>query len=151
MPPTSLPTLGAVSNPLILGQNIVLASQMVQQKPVMPTPSLGSGAMDYSMDCRIYVGSLHYTLGQAEITALFSCFGTIVKFDLSHDPLTGRSKGYAFIEYDNPGKNNSNCLELSFRNDLKLNFHIASAQAATAMDGFELANRKVIIFNIIMS
>jgi len=53
--------------------------------------------------------------------ALFSCFGTITKFDLSHDPATGRSKGYCFLEYADP----------------------AAAQAAMSMDGFEIANRKV--------
>ena len=87
--------------------------------PSIPVQSVAD--KNRAMDSRIYVGSLHYSLGQPEILALFSCFGTITKFDLSHDPLTGRSKGYAFIEFADP----------------------ASAQAATAMDGFELAQRKV--------
>lgn len=112
----------------MLGQNMMIAPPTTVP-PAMPIvaayPAAAAaaqvGTIDRSLDCRIYVGSLHYQLGQPEITALFSCFGNIAKFDLSHDAITGRSKGYAFIEYDNP----------------------TSAQAATAMDGFELANRKV--------
>lgn len=109
----------------MLGQNMMMTPQISVPPTIQPVmaanPAAMQSASDRSLDCRIYVGSLHYQLGQAEICALFSCFGTIAKFDLSHDAITGRSKGYAFIEYDNP----------------------TSAQAATAMDGFELANRKV--------
>ena len=65
--------------------------------------------------------SLHYEIGQAEVLALFSCFGTITKCDMSHDPITGRSKGFCFVEFAD----------------------ISSAQAALAMDGFEVAQRKV--------
>ena len=110
----------------MLGQNIMVTPQITMPPTIQPVMAanpvaMQSATIDRALDCRIYVGSLHYSLGEAEICALFSCFGTIAKFDLSHDAITGRSKGYAFIEYDNP----------------------TSAQAATAMDGFELANRKV--------
>jgi len=71
--------------------------------------------------CRIYVGALHYELSQENIKALFSAFGNITKLDLSREPGTTRSKGFCFIEYDNP----------------------ASAEAAMALNGFELAGRNV--------
>ena len=57
--------------------------------------------------------------------ALFSSFGTITKSEMSIDPITGKSKGFCFIEYSDP----------------------TSAEAAQAMDGFELAGRKVSINN----
>ena len=104
--------------------------QAVQPMQQLMLPSLGTlGSTpaainigpDQSLAKRIYVGSLHYEIGQAEIMALFSCFGTITKCDLSHDPITGRSKGFCFVEFSD----------------------INAAQAALAMDGFEIANRKV--------
>lgn len=53
--------------------------------------------------------------------ALFSSFGTITKCEMSIDSITGKSKGFCFVEYSDP----------------------ASAEAAQVMDGFELAGRKV--------
>jgi RNA recognition motif-containing protein len=51
-------------------------------------------------DCRIYVGSLNYDLKEVDINALFASFGTIKTFSMSYDNLTGKSKGYCFIEYE---------------------------------------------------
>ena len=68
-----------------------------------------------------FLRSLHYDIKEEDIRALFSCFGTIAKVDMSHDSVTGRSKGFAFVEFTD----------------------VQSAAAAQAMDGFELANRKV--------
>ena len=105
----------------------VQAVQPIQQLMLPSLGTLGSTPAainigpDQSLAKRIYVGSLHYEIGQAEIMALFSCFGTITKCDLSHDPITGRSKGFCFVEFSD----------------------ISAAQAALAMDGFEIANRKV--------
>jgi hypothetical protein len=70
---------------------------------------------------RIYVGSLSYTITDAEVRAVFSSFGPIRSIDMSHDPLTNRSKGYCFIDFENP----------------------AHAQAAIAMNGVEIAGRAV--------
>lgn len=69
----------------------------------------------------LHCRSLHYDIGTADISALFSCFGTISKVDMSFDTSTQRSKGYCFVEFADP----------------------ACAAAAIAMDGFELAGRKV--------
>jgi len=41
---------------------------------------------------RLYIGSLHYEITEAQVRALFSPFGDITKLDMSHDPLTGKSK-----------------------------------------------------------
>eukprot|EP01041_Mallomonas_annulata_P002994 gene2994-5870_t len=71
---------------------------------------------------RIYVGSLHYDLPEASIRALFSSFGNITGVELSKEPGSNRSKGFCFIEFDNP----------------------SSAEAAVlTMNGFELAGRKI--------
>eukprot|EP01038_Epipyxis_sp_PR26KG_P014841 gene14841-19947_t len=70
---------------------------------------------------RIYVGSIHYDIKQSDVAALFSSFGLVTKVEMSMDPATGKSKGFCFIEYSNA----------------------ESALAAQAMDGFELAGRKI--------
>jgi poly(U)-binding-splicing factor PUF60 len=49
---------------------------------------------------RVYVGSMHYELGEREVRAIFSPFGTILKVDMSHEPSTGRTKGYCFLTFD---------------------------------------------------
>ncbi|CAN0430022.1 unnamed protein product, partial [Laminaria digitata] len=71
---------------------------------------------------RIYVGSLHYELKESDITAIFAAFGGLKFVDMSHDPATGRHKGFCFIEYND----------------------VAGADAALrAMNGFELAGRAI--------
>jgi hypothetical protein len=65
--------------------------------------------------------SIHYDLREPDLVALFSTFGTITKSEMTMDPQTGRSKGFCFLEFSDP----------------------ACAEAAMAMDGFELAGRKI--------
>ncbi|TFK77131.1 splicing factor, CC1-like protein [Pluteus cervinus] len=47
----------------------------------------------------LYVGSLHFNLTESEIKQVFEPFGELEFVDLHRDPMTGRSKGYAFIQY----------------------------------------------------
>ena len=74
-----------------------------------------------SLKCRLYVGSLYYDLTSADIRALFESFGEVVKCEMSVEPLTQRSKGYCFVEFKTP----------------------EMAEAALAMNGFEIAGRRV--------
>jgi RNA-binding protein 23/39 len=76
-----------------------------------------------ALACRIYVGSLYYDLTADDITALFEGFGEVTKCELQMDAVTGRSKGFCFLEFKTPEQ----------------------AQAAMAMNGFEIAGRKVIL------
>ncbi len=57
------------------------------------------------------------------MVALFSSFGAVTKSEMTIDPATGRTKGFCFLEFGSA----------------------AEADAAMAMDGFELAGRKVIL------
>jgi RNA recognition motif-containing protein len=92
------------------------APQQMHQPSQMLVPTVPVG-----FDCRIYVGSLYYEIKQEDVRALFSPFGPIRSIDLSLEPGTQRSKGYCFIEYETP----------------------AAAEAAMAMNNFELAGRNV--------
>jgi len=47
---------------------------------------------------RLYVGSLHFNLTESDIRQVFEPFGELAFVDLHRDPMTGRSKGYAFIQ-----------------------------------------------------
>ena len=48
---------------------------------------------------KLYVGNLPWSLGEEEIRGLFEPFGEIVEVKLITEPNTGRSKGFAFVEY----------------------------------------------------
>ena len=48
---------------------------------------------------RLYVGSLHFNLTESDIRQVFEPFGELEFVDLHRDPMTGRSKGYAFVQY----------------------------------------------------
>ncbi|KAH7104091.1 hypothetical protein BKA62DRAFT_693504 [Auriculariales sp. MPI-PUGE-AT-0066] len=69
---------------------------------------------------QLYVGSLHFNLTEQDIRQVFEPFGEVELVDLHRDPQTGRSKGYAFVQYKRG-------------DDAKM--------ALEQMDGFELAGR----------
>jgi RNA recognition motif-containing protein len=76
--------------------NLSLSSYANFQPPPPPTPPPPPLPMmpqaPNVKDCRIYVGSLHYELKEAEIKMLFSSFGTIRTIDMSLEPGTGKKE-----------------------------------------------------------
>lgn len=52
--------------------------------------------------CRVYVGSIFYDLREEFVRTSFAAFGTIRSINMSFDPITGKHKGFAFIEYETP-------------------------------------------------
>ena len=71
---------------------------------------------------RLYIGSLHFNLTESDIRQVFEPFGELEFVDLHRDPMTGRSKGYAFVQYKRS-------------EDARM--------ALEQMEGFELAGRTV--------
>jgi len=49
---------------------------------------------------KIYVGNLSYNITQDDLSDFFSKFGDITETKLISDFETGRSKGFAFIEFE---------------------------------------------------
>lgn len=49
---------------------------------------------------KLFVGSLPYSTTEQEIGDLFAQYGTIVSVRLVTDRVTGRSRGIAFVEYE---------------------------------------------------
>ena len=52
-----------------------------------------------NLRARLYVGSLHFNLTESDIRQVFEPFGELEFVDLHRDPVTGRSKGYAFVQW----------------------------------------------------
>ena len=51
---------------------------------------------------KILVRSLERTVTEAELLKLFQDFGTVESCKLVLDPTTGKSKGFAFVEMEDP-------------------------------------------------
>jgi len=49
----------------------------------------------------IYVGNLSYETSENDLRNAFSEYGSVSKVNVIMDKMTGKSKGFAFIEMDN--------------------------------------------------
>jgi len=52
----------------------------------------------YFMEAKLYVGNLPYTTVDADLESLFSQAGTVKSAQVIKDRVSGRSKGFAFVE-----------------------------------------------------
>ncbi len=50
------------------------------------------------MNKKLYVGNLSYDTTEAELTELFAQFGEVTSATVITDRVTGRSKGFGFVE-----------------------------------------------------
>lgn len=50
----------------------------------------------------IYVGSLNFALTESDLRQVFQPFGEVVLVDLHKDGTTGKSKGFAFVQFKDP-------------------------------------------------
>lgn len=60
----------------------------------------GSWHADYKDTAYIYIGGLPYNLTEGDILAIFSQYGNPVHINLVRDKETGKSKGFAFLKYE---------------------------------------------------
>ncbi len=51
---------------------------------------------------KLYVGNLPWSVGDSELNALFSEFGTVQSASVVMDRETGRSRGFGFVEMSQP-------------------------------------------------
>lgn len=71
---------------------------------------------------RLYVGSLHFNVTEADLRPIFEAFGQIDFIDIHRDPATQQSRGFGFVQYT----------------------HSADAKAALAsLNGLEIAGRPI--------
>jgi poly(U)-binding-splicing factor PUF60 len=104
-------------------QKIAIQQQQLHQTLAVQQAALAaSQARAIAVQSRIYVGSIHFDLTEADIMAAFGPFGPIKSINLSKDTATGKSKGFCFIEYTYPE---------------------AASAALQHMNGFMLAGRPI--------
>ncbi|KAF8525155.1 hypothetical protein BU17DRAFT_74541 [Hysterangium stoloniferum] len=118
-----VPKAIALSGTTVMGLPIMVQLTESERNKLHPgdgisVPSGGSASSHGSM--QIYVGSLHFNLTESDIKQVFEPFGELDFVDLHRDPMTGRSKGFCFIQYKRP-------------EDARM--------ALEQMEGFELAGR----------
>lgn len=56
------------------------------------------------MAVKLYVGNLPYSTTDADLSALFADYGTVVSASVITDRDTGRSKGFGFVEIEEDDK-----------------------------------------------
>lgn len=61
----------------------------------LPGTHLGE---EYFMEAKLYVGNLPYSTMDADLESLFSQAGTVKSAQVIKDRVSGRSKGFAFVE-----------------------------------------------------
>ena len=49
---------------------------------------------------KLFVGNLPFAVTQSDLEELFSQFGTVTSVNLITDRMSGRSKGFAFVEFE---------------------------------------------------
>jgi RNA recognition motif-containing protein len=54
------------------------------------------------MPSRLFVGNLSYETTEAELTAHFSAAGPVARVFMPNDRETGRPRGFAFVEFEDP-------------------------------------------------
>ncbi|KAH6579389.1 hypothetical protein BASA61_010272 [Batrachochytrium salamandrivorans] len=60
----------------------------------------GSWHSQYKDSAYIYIGGFPYQLTEGDMICVFSQFGEVVDVDLVRDKETGKSKGFAFLAYE---------------------------------------------------
>ncbi|KAK9467364.1 hypothetical protein V1512DRAFT_205737 [Lipomyces arxii] len=60
----------------------------------------GSWHQDYKDSAFIFVGGLPYNLTEGDVLTIFSQYGNPVFINLARDKETGKSKGFAFLKYE---------------------------------------------------
>jgi RNA recognition motif-containing protein len=52
---------------------------------------------------KLFVGNLSFSTGEAELRQAFEPFGTLQSVAIISDRMTGQSRGFGFVEYENAG------------------------------------------------
>lgn len=82
------------------------------------------------MSAKIFVGNLEYSVSSEELRDHFASIGTIIDAVVIKDKMTGRSRGFGFVEFesDDMAKEAVEKLNGSELKDRKINVNEARAQ-----------------------
>ncbi len=61
----------------------------------------------------IYVGNLPFNLGEEDLKEIFEEYGEVASAKIISDKITGRSKGFGFVEMENGDEANNAIKELN--------------------------------------
>jgi RNA-binding motif X-linked protein 2 len=82
--------------------NVIAEITRINERELeMCVPYEGSWHQKYKESAWIYIGGLPYELTEGDIICVMSQFGEIEDMNLVRDTKTGKSKGFAFIKYEN--------------------------------------------------
>ncbi|CAB4003510.1 poly(U)-binding-splicing factor PUF60-like isoform X2, partial [Paramuricea clavata] len=97
LPEAAQLALEQMNGVLLGGRNIKVGrpSNVPQAQPLIE--QFEREAQQYA---RIYVASIHPDLGEDDIKSVFEAFGKVKTCSLTPDTITGKHKGFGFIEYE---------------------------------------------------
>lgn len=81
--------------------NAIRATQALNKRELEhATPTSASWHVDYRDTAYIYIGGLDHKLTEGDVAIIFSQFGNPTHLTLVRDKETGKSKGFAFLKYE---------------------------------------------------
>ncbi|KAH9468334.1 hypothetical protein Pst134EA_011958 [Puccinia striiformis f. sp. tritici] len=101
VPPGFVPTNLNSTNPTANATNSTMVATPLVPRTYVTPKARGPGPNDPNSYARLYVGSLNFNLTDDDIRQVFQPFGDIEYVDLHRDQITGKSKGYAFVQFKN--------------------------------------------------
>jgi CC1-like splicing factor len=91
--PKSIPSALTLSGTQWMGNTITVQPTQAEKNRIAANQNTAAGPT------RLYVGSLHFNITEEDLKSVFVPFGDIEFIDLHKDPETGRSKGFAFVQF----------------------------------------------------
>ncbi|KAJ3204651.1 hypothetical protein HDU82_005694 [Entophlyctis luteolus] len=90
----------ACTNELTSSHSNIRAIQSLNERELREGGDTASWHADYAHSAYIYIGGLPYHLSEGDIVVVFSQWGEIVDLNLQRDRETGKSRGFAFLAYE---------------------------------------------------
>eukprot|EP00298_Acanthocystis_sp_HF-20_P013927 c20564_g2_i2.p1 GENE.c20564_g2_i2~~c20564_g2_i2.p1 ORF type:complete len:373 (+),score=142.81 c20564_g2_i2:84-1202(+) len=112
-PSAPMPMMGNQMMGNQMMNNQMMGNQMPQQAPKSQEGPPG---------CNIFIYHVPPEFGDADLAIAFSSFGHVISSKVFIDKMTGMSKGFGFISYDNP---------------------TSAMNAIQAMNGFQIGNKRL--------
>ncbi|KAJ1548259.1 hypothetical protein HK096_004207, partial [Nowakowskiella sp. JEL0078] len=96
-----------VENDLISFGSVIREIQKINQKELdLGLSESASWHSTYKDSAYVYAGGLPFQMTEGDIIAVFAQYGEIVDVNLIRDKETGKSKGYAFLAYEDQRSTN---------------------------------------------
>ena len=86
------------------------------------------------MNAKLYVGNLSWTATDEDIKSAFSKYGNLVEASVVRDRFSGRSKGFAFVRFEN-SESAEKALELNEQEFMGRKLMVSEAREQTERTG----------------